>query len=71
VFTLYCSELSVGDTCLAKFSEDELWYRATVVDTHGEEFLEVMFNDYGEATHAVEKCDVIPTNSQSGSFLHN
>ncbi|KAF6028292.1 ZGPAT [Bugula neritina] len=62
-----CSELSVGDTCLAKFSEDELWYRATVVDTHGEEFLEVMFNDYGEATHAVEKCDVIPTNSQSDS----
>ena len=60
------STLTVGDSCLAKFAEDELWYKATVVDTHGEDFLQLMYNDYGETTHAVERADVIPLDSQSG-----
>ena len=52
--------------CLAKFDYDGLWYKATIVDTHGDEFLEVMYDDYGEATHAVERENVIPLTASNG-----
>ena len=37
-----------GDPILAKFSEDQLWYRAQVLHSgNGEEDIEVLFVDYG------------------------
>ena len=65
-FLFLHSSLSVGDLCLAKFDHDGLWYKATIVDTHGDEFLEVMYDDYGEATHAVERENVIPLTASIG-----
>ncbi|KAM9798350.1 tudor domain-containing 6 [Neosynchiropus ocellatus] len=38
--------LSSGSPCVALFPEDSLWYRAEVVDIHGEE-LSVFYVDYG------------------------
>ena len=38
-----------GDPLIARFSDDESWYRATVVDViHSTGHLDVLFVDYGE-----------------------
>ncbi len=38
----------VGDPLLARFSEDQLWYRAEILD-HNENVVEVLFVDYGNS----------------------
>lgn len=60
----------MGDSCLARFPHDDLWYKATIVDTHKHDVLhdvlQVMYDEYGEATHAIERNDAIPFYGQSG-----
>ncbi|XP_067948766.1 zinc finger CCCH-type with G patch domain-containing protein-like isoform X2 [Watersipora subatra] len=60
-------ELIIGDECLAKYPDDGLWYKATVVDTHGDNFLQVLYSGYEDTTQAVERRDVIPLDIQSES----
>lgn len=57
----------MSDECLAKFESDSLWYPATIVDTHKDDFLEVMYPDYGEETHLIHRDDVITLSGQSGT----
>ncbi|XP_053737376.1 tudor domain-containing 6 isoform X1 [Synchiropus splendidus] len=54
------SALSSGSPCIALFPEDSFWYRAEVVDIHGEE-LSVFYVDYGnKATVRVTDLRQIP-----------
>lgn len=47
---------SPGSPCIGLFSDDQLWYRAEVIDKNGEE-LSVFFVDYGNMSQ-VSKTDV-------------
>ena len=47
--------LKIGDFCIAKYSEDEAWYRATV-ETTSESSVTVRFMDYGNSD-TVEKSE--------------
>ncbi|ELU14575.1 hypothetical protein CAPTEDRAFT_226977 [Capitella teleta] len=46
-----CEDVSLGDLCAAKFSEDDCWYRARVM-LHQDDRIIVHFVDYGNFDHA-------------------
>ncbi|CAF1460710.1 unnamed protein product [Adineta steineri] len=40
---------AIGDFCVARFSEDQHWYRARVVLIHGNDSILIVFIDYGNS----------------------
>ncbi|XP_063079286.1 tudor domain-containing protein 15 [Engraulis encrasicolus] len=53
------SDLVPGSLCIAKYSEDEHWYRSTSSPVFSNQFLNVFFVDFGNR-QIVEKSDVKP-----------
>ena len=59
------STFQVGAPLLAKFSEDQLWYRAEVLSHNDPDSIEVLFVDYGNS----ETVSVSATRSMPSQFL--
>jgi tudor domain-containing protein 1/4/6/7 len=62
--TMAVSEIAVGMPCLSKFTEDDEWYRAEVVECKETQVL-VMYVDYGNS----EYIDISRISPISSSFL--
>ena len=62
-------ELQVGDECYARWSEDEVWYRARVLELLDTGDYKVLFLDYGNQDivrpgAVVQKAEDIPKNQE-------
>ncbi|XP_069742481.1 tudor domain-containing protein 6-like [Narcine bancroftii] len=54
------SSISIGDGCVSKYSEDELWYRAEVININGN-ILTLQYVDYGNEDYVkIEQIKRIP-----------
>ncbi|KAM9840771.1 tudor domain-containing 6-like [Aulostomus maculatus] len=64
------ASLSPGSPCIAVFAEDQLWYRAEIINKDGDE-LSVLFVDYGNKSQVKETdvreitCDLLATPRQA------
>ena len=51
----------IGDLCCAVFAEDQLWYRAEVLDQSSSDLYEVRYFDFGNSAHVpAEQMQLLP-----------
>ena len=57
---LFSSCLKVESRCLARYDEDDLWYKATVVEIGENHDVTVTFDSYDDECVAVPLEDILP-----------
>ena len=64
MYVFLLSSLNMESKCLARYDEDDLWYKATVVDVGENHVVTVTFDSYDEECVTVPLEDILPIGKQ-------
>ena len=67
---LFHSCLRIESKCLARYDEDDIWYKATVVEIGEDDEVTVIFDSYSEECVTVPLEDVLPIGKKSYPFVY-